>query len=740
VRVPVLDAEARELGEERLLRLAQRDPVLRPARPGKGRLHGREVEVDDLRVRRRVVRVVPERVLLAVRLDERDPLLRPPGQAQVADGLGVDGEEPARRPVLRRHVPDRRAVGDRKPLEAVAEVLDELPDDARLAQDLRHRQDEVRRRRALRQLAHELEADDLWDEHRDGLAQHRRLGLDAAHAPSEHAEPVDHRRVRVRAEERVGERHSVAVLDDAAEELEVHLVHDPGRGRDDLQVRERALPPAQEGVALAVPLELELRVAEDRERRRELVHLHRVVDDELGGKLRVDLRRVAAEGVHRVPHRREVDDGRDAREVLVDDAPGIERDRLRGLGRGHPPRDGLDVGGGDGGSVLVAQDVLEQDPQRVRKAEHVEAALQRLQAEDLELPPSCREPRARAEAVRVCHLTRFKQLGLPQPSEAVQAALRQGLPPWIEVPRDRRGVGLADAQRVGPEPLVADGSEILPVGVEHVLPPHVARGVEERDPDPERDLEQAAPLAVGLAHERLVDLRELPRARQARGVVPEVRERLPERLQLERGDVDQARRRAARPLERGEEVGDGAEPGALRENSRALELADEGIQVDARAVRDVGRGGEEPERREAEGGDGAELDRVAERLAHREPAGRRLDFACGRRPLDATDELDRDPEQVLRGRLVQARAPDEARQDEVGRLGDGASSGGRDRPEDALGKREDVRERADETATGHGYHDRPWTPRRSASSSRRPSPTRTSSPCRTGRGRATTSR
>ena len=50
----------------------------------------------------------------------------------------------------------------------------------------------------------QLEADDLRDQHRHRLAEHRRLGLDAADAPAEHAEAVDHRRVRVGADERVG--------------------------------------------------------------------------------------------------------------------------------------------------------------------------------------------------------------------------------------------------------------------------------------------------------------------------------------------------------------------------------------------------------------------------------------------------------------------------------------------------------------------------------------------------------
>src|SRR3712207_7814543 len=45
------------------------------------------------------------------------------------------------------------------------------------------------------------EAEHLRDEHRHRLAEHRRLRLDAADAPAEHAEAVDHRRVRVRRSE-----------------------------------------------------------------------------------------------------------------------------------------------------------------------------------------------------------------------------------------------------------------------------------------------------------------------------------------------------------------------------------------------------------------------------------------------------------------------------------------------------------------------------------------------------------
>ncbi len=133
----------------------------------------------------------------------------------------------------------------------------------------------------------EPEADDLRDQHGHGLAEHGRLGLDAADAPAEHAEAVDHGGVRVGADERVGigaaRAVRLAVEDHAAEVLEIHLVHDAGVRRHDLEIAERGLAPAQERVALAVALELDGGVGGERAGGAVFIHLHGVVDDELGG-------------------------------------------------------------------------------------------------------------------------------------------------------------------------------------------------------------------------------------------------------------------------------------------------------------------------------------------------------------------------------------------------------------------------------------------------------------------------
>ena len=240
-----------------------------------------------------------------------------------------------------------------------------------LAQAFGDRQHQVGRGDAFLQLARQLEADDVGNQHRGGLAEHRGLGLDAADAPPHHAQPVHHRRVRVGAEEGVGEDVGLPVdvlaADDAREVLDIDLVDDARARRHDAEVRERVLAPAQELVALAVALVLEIDVEREAVALAEVVDLHRVVDDQFYRLQRVDAGRVASELDHAVTHRREVDHGRDTREVLEQDAGGHERDLALGATLDIPPGEGGDVLLLDEGAVFLAQQVLQQDAQRVRQ-------------------------------------------------------------------------------------------------------------------------------------------------------------------------------------------------------------------------------------------------------------------------------------------------------------------------------------------------------------------------------------
>ncbi len=326
---------------ERASRVGQVDAILRTLGPRHAGLDRGEIELQRVRIDRfRRFLGVKQPLLAAVGLDERDLVGRSARQAQVANRLHVDGKDAAGRAVLRRHVRDRRAVGDGQVADAVAVELDELPDDALAPQHLRHGEHEVGRRRTFAKLAGELEPHDLRNEHRDRLPEHRGFGLDAAHAPPQHPETVHHRGVRIGADDRIGVGNGVSPAgcrgreDDARQVLEVDLVNDACVGRYDLEVQKRLLAPAQEYVALAVAPKLELRILQEGVGCAELVDLHRVVDDELDGLQRIDARRLAGQLDHRVAHGRKIDHRRHAREVLQEHPARGERDLARGFGLG----------------------------------------------------------------------------------------------------------------------------------------------------------------------------------------------------------------------------------------------------------------------------------------------------------------------------------------------------------------------------------------------------------------------
>ena len=239
------------------------------------------------------------------------------------------------------------------------------------AQHLRDGQHQVGGGDALAQRAVELHADDGGRQHVERLVEHDRLGLDAADAPAQDAQTVDHGRVRVGADQRVGEGQRLAAPllahDDAGQVLQVDLVDDPRRWRHDPEVVEGFLAPAQELVALAVALEFLLGVIEERRLRAEQVDLHRMVDDQVDRHERVDLLGVAAEAAHRVAHRRQVDDGRHAGEVLQDYPRRLERQFFGDRRIGRPTGEPEHIIVGDLEAIGLAQRRLQQDLDRERQ-------------------------------------------------------------------------------------------------------------------------------------------------------------------------------------------------------------------------------------------------------------------------------------------------------------------------------------------------------------------------------------
>jgi hypothetical protein len=155
--------------------------------------------------------------------------------------------------------------------------------------------------------------------------------------------------------------------DYAGEVFEVDLVDDAGVGRDDGEVAESGLSPAEEGVALFVALEFEQRVHVEGAGGAEFVDLDGVIDYEFDGLQRIDEGGIAAELLHGVAHGGEVDDAGDAGEILKEDAAGSEGDFFFGLGIFVPGGEARCLLLVDVAAVFGAQKVFEQDAQGERK-------------------------------------------------------------------------------------------------------------------------------------------------------------------------------------------------------------------------------------------------------------------------------------------------------------------------------------------------------------------------------------
>ena len=298
----------------------------------------------------RVIRpIAPHAVGLGVSLNQRNPGLIAAGVLQIADGFGIDWEEAAGRAIFGSHVGDGRAVGERQIVQTLAVEFDELVHHAVLAQHLHDLQHQIGGRGAFHHRAGQFEADNFGDQHGDGLAQHGGLSLDPADAPAQDRHAVDHGGVAVGADERVGIGDLMAVLvgvgpNGLGEIFQVHLVADAGAGRHNAEVVKRVLAPFQEDITLHVPLIFAVDVGLERAGGAEFVDHHRVVDDQINRCQRVDGLGLAAQPLDAVAHRRQIDHGRNAGEVLHQHAGGAVGDLDRVLAAHlSPVGEGFDV-------------------------------------------------------------------------------------------------------------------------------------------------------------------------------------------------------------------------------------------------------------------------------------------------------------------------------------------------------------------------------------------------------------
>ena len=145
--------------------LAQRrkvDPVLWTLRAGDTRLHVREIQFKIDAVIDLAFAWYAKHFLRAKIIFERGALpVASTCRAQICNRFLVNGEESHRCAILRRHVPNRRAVRHRQRCCAATVKFDEFSDDFLRAQHLRDVQHEVGRGHAFAQLPGEMNPDNF---------------------------------------------------------------------------------------------------------------------------------------------------------------------------------------------------------------------------------------------------------------------------------------------------------------------------------------------------------------------------------------------------------------------------------------------------------------------------------------------------------------------------------------------------------------------------------------------------
>jgi hypothetical protein len=181
-----------------------------------------------------------------------------------------------------------------------------------------------------------VNANDIRRQEVNRLAEHPGFRLNSADAPSDDAETVDHRRVRICPHERIRKIDAVAFEHAFREIFQIYLVDDSDPRRDDAETVERLRSPFEKSVSLFVPPKLHLRISLVRAFASCVVDLDRVIDHEIDGYKRLDGSRIFAEAFHCRTHRGQIDEKRYAGEVLKNHPGNDERDLLGSLRHGRP--------------------------------------------------------------------------------------------------------------------------------------------------------------------------------------------------------------------------------------------------------------------------------------------------------------------------------------------------------------------------------------------------------------------
>ena len=352
--------------------IAQLNAVLRPLGTGQARADIAEVQPDHLReINLTGQRHAKQALGAEESLEGFNFGAAATRAAQVVNRFFIDREKAHGGTVLGRHVGQRGAVRHGQCARAFAKKFNKLAHHLFATQHLGHAQHQVGGGHPFTQAPADLKAHYVRREHVNRLAQHSGFRFDAAHAPADHTQTIDHGGVAVGANQRVGvvQRLGSAALDmhTAREVFEVDLVHDAKARRHHAKSVKGLHAPLEELVALAVALEFELHVQVHRVGAAVVIHHHRMVYHQVYRYQGLDAPRVPAQPFGGTAHGGQVRQQRHAGEILQQHARHHKGNLLRARCARLPLRELRHMRGRDFLPVTVAQHGLEHDAYRYRQ-------------------------------------------------------------------------------------------------------------------------------------------------------------------------------------------------------------------------------------------------------------------------------------------------------------------------------------------------------------------------------------
>ncbi len=172
----------------------------------------------------------------------------------------------------------------------------------------------------------------------------------------------------VRSHQRVGIGNRSALKlglkDHLSQILQIDLMHYAGGWRNNAEITEGRLSPAQKGVPFPIPFILSLHVELKGVGLTKEIHLNRMIDDQVHRDQRINSVRVFSHLGHGITHHGQIHQGRKPGKVLKENSRRCESDFPIGLLFGVPMDHGLDIFTSHRFSILEAKQVFQHDFQR----------------------------------------------------------------------------------------------------------------------------------------------------------------------------------------------------------------------------------------------------------------------------------------------------------------------------------------------------------------------------------------